>query len=213
MDPFCCFSANPPAKADGKGTKAGVGNAMLEKQSNPNEFAVGLKNACCKDPCACCCSALFMPCGFSACYFRYKVLDRFGNGVQDYVCCQGYIPKMCCVDWPNCCQGSACGLCCEGCCCPMLGLSIARLHLMDAKQLRPDPMDYKIIAFSNFCQLLSCFCNLAAMCCSGLDDLAQLIDCIADIITGIVAGCMGAQINYELKTMKDDGVSAQTMTR
>lgn len=32
-----------------------------------------------------------------------------------------------------------------------------------------------------------------------LQDLAAIIDCIADLVTLSVAGCMGAQIHHEMK--------------
>lgn len=213
MNPFCCFSDKPPNQVNSKGASGARGNALLEKQGYPNQFAVGLKDACCKDPCACCVSALFAPCGCTACYFRKAVLEKFGNGVDDYVCFQGYVPKMCCIDWPTCCQGSSIGLCCEGCCCPIFSISIARLHIMDAKQVQPDPMDWQIIAFANCCQLLSCFCDILACFMEEFRELAQIIDCIADTIMIIVAGCMGAQLNIELKATDANGVTPQSMTR
>jgi len=172
---------------------------LLDMQDRPNEFKIDLKNACCKDPLTCCVTGLFSFCGCPACYFRKAVLEHGGNGVDDYVCCQGYVPKLCCIDFPNTCKGSAVGLCCEGCCCPIFSLSIARIHLMDMKDIHPDPTDYQIIQFSNFCQLLSCICNILAIFMPELEDLANLIDCIADTITASVAGCMGAQIAAELK--------------
>ena len=97
--------------------------------------------------------------------------------------------------------------CCEGCCCPVLSLSITRMFVMDAKQLRPDPMDYQIIQCSNCLQILSCICWLGAMIIPVLDDAAQIIDCIADAFTATVAGCMGAQISAEL-SMPEGGSSA-----
>lgn len=186
---FCLFSDKPPPNAKGKGARGAMGNAMLEKQGYPNEFAVRLKNAPCKDPLACGVTCIFGVCGFPACYFRKAVLEKFGRGVDDYVCCQGYVPKMCCIDFPTCCQGSAVGLCLEGCCCPFFSLSIARLHIMDAKQVRPDPMDWQIIAFSNCLQLLSCFCDVLACFMEEFRELAAIIDCIADVVTASVAGC------------------------
>merc|ERR1712118_265352 len=81
------------------------------------------------------------------------------------------------------CRGPELGLCLEGCCCPVFSISIARLHLMDSKRIRPDPWDYQIIAFSNCLQLAS-----------------YILDLIADLVTLSVAGCMGAQINHEIKT-------------
>jgi hypothetical protein len=51
-------------------------------------------------------------------------------GLADYVCCQGYIPKCCCFDYPNMCKGSQLGLCCEGCCFDTLSLSITRIYVV-----------------------------------------------------------------------------------
>ena len=65
------------------------------------------------------------------------------------------MPACCCFDAAGLCPGSEFGLCLEGFCCPVFSLSIARLHLMDTKRLRPDPMDYQIIAFANCLQCLS----------------------------------------------------------
>jgi hypothetical protein len=206
---FLCFSDKPPDRVDAKGASGAKAEAMLERQNNPNAFVVSLASACPKDPLCCCVSTLFSFCGLPACYFRKAVLEKFGRGIEDYVCCQGYIPKMCCVDWPNTCKGSAIGLFCEGCCCPILSLSIARLNIMDAKQIHPDPIDYKIIAFSNFCQLLSCFCNILACFFEELRECAQIIDLIADLITASVAGCMGAQINVELKNTAEVAAGTQ----
>jgi hypothetical protein len=45
-------------------------------------------------------------------------------------------------------QGNACCMCLEGLCCPALGMSITRIYVMERKELRPDPIDYQIIAFS-----------------------------------------------------------------
>ena len=96
---------------------------------------------------------------------------------------------------------------------------------MDAKQLRPDPMDYQIIQCSNCLQMLSCICYIAAFIIPVLDDAAQIIDCIADAFTASVAGCMGAQLSAELSlpdnppivpmggpsvSINDDGKDAKT---
>lgn len=217
---FCCFSDRPPAEVKARGATGARYNALLDKQDNPNDFAVGLKDACCKDPCCCVFSMGGMCLGMTACYFRKSVLEKFGRGIEDYVCLQGYVPKVCCIPVGDMCQGNGLALCCEGCCCPSLSLSIARMHMMDAKQIRPDPMDWQIIAFSNCLQLLSCICDILACFCEDLEDLAEIIDCVADAVACSVSGCMGAQINYELKktgaSMASMGVpapGAQNMQR
>jgi hypothetical protein len=86
--------------------------------------------------------------------------------------------------------------------------------VMDARQLHPDPVDYQLMAFSNFCQLLSCVCDLLACFCEELQDLAQIIDCCADLITCSVVGCMGAQLEHELKQAEGmSGPMANQMVR
>ena len=109
-----------------------------------------------------------------------------------------------CVDTSNKCKGNQFALCLEGCCCPVFSLSIARLHIMDKKRIRPDPCDYRIIACSNFLQLLSCVLDIVAHFVKELRDAAVILDCIADCFTLSAAGCMGAQIKHELS--KEDVV-------
>lgn len=78
---------------------------------------------------------------------------------------------------------------------------------MDSKNLRPDPMDYQIIAFANCCQLLSCICDIASMFAENLREAALIIDLIADLVMCSVAGCMGAQIHHEIKLDKAAGLA------
>lgn len=77
-------------------------------------------------------------------------------------------------------------------------MSVARVHLMDKRSLRPDPIDYQIIAFANCLQLISCLCQIAALAFEGLEQAAEAIECVADAVSCSVAGCMGAQIHHEL---------------
>ena len=70
--------------------------------------------------------------------------------MDDYKCCQGYFP-FCGMSEQ--CKGSPAGLFCEGCCCPIFSVSIARIHLMHKKRIRPDPCDYQLIACSNCLQV------------------------------------------------------------
>jgi hypothetical protein len=160
-----CFLAcpdTPPAKSDAKGAQGFLNNTMISKQDHKNEWAVGLKDICCAEPLACVCSGLFACTGCTACYWRKEVLEAAGNGVSDFVCCNGYI-NICGQDCNSCFPGSPVGLCLEGCCCPILSLSIARLHILIAKELRPDPMDWQIIQCSNTLQCLSCIFDIAAI--------------------------------------------------
>ena len=201
---FCFCPSTPPEKVKSKGFRGGAMKSIVEKQNNPHQFALGLKDACCTEPCCCILAGCGAPCGFTACWARNAVLAKYEtNGADDYVCCQGYVPKCCCCDWPNCCKGSMFGLCLEGCCCPMFSLSMARIHMMDKKQIRPDSMDYQIIACSNCLQLISCILQFIAIFVKEVEEAAIIVDLIADLFTCSVAGCMGAQVHHEIKKDAD----------
>jgi len=193
------FPDKPPENVKAKGSRGQAQQAMLDKQMNPYGFAVGLKDAPCKEPVCCCISALGTPCGLTACWARKAVLEKYEGGVDNFLCCQGYAGRMCCIEPAQYLKGSMLGLLLEGCCCPVFSLSIARLHLMDKKQVRPDPCDWQIIQCSNCLQLISCILDIAAMFVDQLRELALLVDLIADVFTMSVGGCMGAQVHHEIK--------------
>jgi len=198
---FCCFSDKPPSEVKTKGPKGEQQQLLLDKQGYPNVFALGLKDAPAAEPLCCLGSCCAAPCGLTACWARKAVLEKYDGGMDKYTCCQGYIGKVCCCDMREtlkCFDGSPAGLCLEGYCCPVFSLSIARIHMMDVKRLQPDPCDWQIIACSNMLQLISCICNILAICISELREAAAIIDCIADLFTLTVAGCMGAQIKHEI---------------
>jgi len=196
---FILCPAKPPENVSGKGAKAAQYGKFLDHQGNPNEFALPLKDACCKEPLCCCLSGMGAGCGFTACWARSKVLDTYYNGTQDFICCQGYIPGCCCVQPTECCPGSMVGLFCEGCCFPMTSLSVARLHLMDSKRIHPDPCDWQIIQCANCLQLIACIFHILAIFFEELREAAAILDCVADMVMLSVAGCMGAQVHHETK--------------
>lgn len=51
--------------------------------------------------------------GIPACCTRKEALQQYGQYPADYVCCQGYVPKRCGMDFPNMCKGSELGMCLE----------------------------------------------------------------------------------------------------
>jgi hypothetical protein len=55
------------------------------------------------------------------------------------------------------------------------------MYIMDKFRVMPDPWDNRIIRFNNFMQLLSCICNLAAICVSEIRELARILDLIAEV--------------------------------
>ncbi|CAM9963448.1 unnamed protein product [Ectocarpus fasciculatus] len=139
--------------------------------------------------CLCTCCAQFI--------VRKRALD--GN-LENYLCCQGYYP-MCCMSAGDCGERSCpcfC-LCLESFCCNSCAVSASRMYLMDKFSVTPDPWDNRIIRFNNFLQLLSCICNIAAICIEEIRELARIIDLIADIVYMTTVGCMTGQMMYEME--------------
>merc|ERR1719231_117946 len=118
-----------------------------------------------------------------------------------YICCQGYYPSCLCFKPGSMGESSApelC-LCLESCCCLGLGMSSSRMVVMDAKQLMPDPCDYRLICISNVLQILACICDILAIFFQDLRDLADLVRFIADLLFYLIVACMAAQIDLEIK--------------
>ena len=84
---------------------------------------------------------------------------------------------------------------------------------MDMYQVHPDPWDNRIIRFNNFIQLLSCICSLLAICIDGLEQAAEILRLIAQIVFYTTAGCMSAQMIYELNYQDEIAPKAATMER
>eukprot|EP00636_Phaeomonas_parva_P012273 CAMPEP_0118854230 /NCGR_PEP_ID=MMETSP1163-20130328/2525_1 /TAXON_ID=124430 /ORGANISM="Phaeomonas parva, Strain CCMP2877" /LENGTH=183 /DNA_ID=CAMNT_0006786923 /DNA_START=92 /DNA_END=643 /DNA_ORIENTATION=- len=161
-----------------------------------------MAEAPCKEPLRCCVGALCAPC--CACYQRKEALD---GQMDRYECCQGYIPGCCCCK-PGKMGEKSCPtlcLCLEGCCCPATSLSVTRMYLQDLLDISSDPMDIRIIKFTNCMIYLSCICNILAIFIAELRELAQIIDCITDCIVASVSGCMSAQIYREIEHAKLNG--------
>ena len=62
-----------------------------------------------------------------------------------------------------------------------------------------DPIDRRLIRFNNCLQMAACLCNILG--CPGSD----IVDCIADLVTACLMGCMTAQLNIETKAMGKGG--------
>ncbi|KAJ1449360.1 hypothetical protein M885DRAFT_535977 [Pelagophyceae sp. CCMP2097] len=155
-----------------------------------------------KSPCCC----LLGGCPFSflctTMHMRYKVLNHVAPGSEwdNYVCCQGYAPACCCFAPGKCCEKElprTC-MCCEAWCCAGFAVSSSRFVLMDQYSFVADECDNRLVRFNNCIQILSCICHVAAMFNKDMRDLAQIVDCIADVVFLSTAGCMNAQINYEI---------------
>lgn len=207
---FLLCPSTPPEKAHATGASGAGMNKLLEYQGMPNAFQVNLLGACPADPLCCCCGFFGAGLGCTACWARKSTLEAFGNGIDDYTCCQNYIPACCCCGGQDSCKGNMCAMCCEGLCCPILSLSIARIYVMDIKQIHPDPVDYQIIACSNCLQIISCIIHIIAIFVEQLREAARIIDCIADLFTLSVAGCMAAQLNVEMNYWASQGTTGMT---
>ena len=202
---YCFCPDTPPEKVSSKGINGTKGQILLDMQNSPHRYGVGLKDACCAEPCCCIISMIGVPFGCTACWARKAVLDKYHNGLDDYTCCQGYLGQCCCVDTRECCKGSGLGLCLEGFCCPVFSISLARIHIMHTKQIRPDPCDYQLIACSNCLQLVSCILDIVAIFFEPARDFAQLLDFVVDLFTCSIAGCMAAQVHHEIKKDNEAG--------
>ena len=78
----------------------------------------------------------------------------------------------------------------------------SRVYLMHSFQIASDPMDRRLIRFNNTLQLLACLCNVIGL--PGSD----IIDCIADLVTATMMGCISAQLSVETKLLESQGFKA-----
>jgi len=161
---LCLFPDTPPNSNEARkgSSMAQQSDLILARVNNANTFQVDLKDAPCVDPLACVANCVCSAYGCTACYWRKRVLEQYGNGIQDFVCFQGYMPKVCCVPTEGCFPGSPIGICLEGFCCTVFSLSITRIMVMDRKNIKPNGTDYQIIHFANCLGCLACVCMCAA---------------------------------------------------
>lgn len=125
----------------------------------------------------CICTYCF-PCCMNY-YIRYKVLNK---DMSKYTCCQGYMDNGIikagnCMekDYPSCC------LCLESFCCLGTSMSASRMLIMDLYDLQPDPMDNRIVRFSNCLQLFACVFDILAIFMPGCDDTASSLNHLAKV--------------------------------
>jgi len=81
-------------------------------------------------------------------------------------------------------------------------MSATRFLVMDAKNIKSDPCDNRIIRFNNWLQLISCVCQILALFDETFRDAADIIRLIAELVFCITMGCMTAQLYYEMDESK-----------
>ena len=179
----CCLFAFSPDPIEGD-----------TRNLRENTFQISLVEACYRNQPWCLCTGMFPCCG--AYLTRQKVLD---NDMNRYVCCQGYY-DVACFRAGTCGERSAPHLCltCESCFCPGPSLSSSRMFVADMYDIRPDPMDNRLIRFTNCLSLLSCVCDVAAIFDENLRHLARLIHVTAELVFYTVIGCVGHRLSLSL---------------
>jgi hypothetical protein len=143
------------------------------------------------------CGQCLPPCmGITQYCLRRKVLD---GDMKLYSCCQGYY-NCCCFKSGQCCEDTCPDLCLciEGCCCNSCAISASRAYTMEKYDLQSDACDYRLIRINNCLQILSCICQIAALIDESFRELAQIINCIADIFYHTMTGCMTVQVAKEI---------------
>ncbi len=152
-----------------------------EYNNNPNEWKTSMMNSCCSSP-AFCAFACVCPC-IPMWQQRMAIIGENGK----YQCCLGYFPCLT-MECPVPCY------CCEMFCCPGIAASVNRMFVMSALQIKPDPCDQCIICCSNIMQIVAC---LARIFCS--QQLADALDCVADLVFCSVLACMQTQTQFEIE--------------
>jgi len=194
-----CFSGDPLSEDD-YGSKRG--GAYGKFHNHREKFQISMGDAPIKNCGACCLGGCPLTFICMQHHMRYKVLNHIapGSGWDNYICCQGYAPPCCCFQPGACCEKDiprTC-MCVETCCCPGAAVSATRFVMMEQYMFMADECDNRLIRFNNCIQILSCICHIAAIFNRNFEQLAQIIDLIADIVFFSTAGCMTAQVDYEV---------------
>jgi len=196
---MCCILSGEPVQDP---------SGRLRSFQGPNLFQTNMMNAPyvdCPRSCLWCCGQ-FIPytCGCTQYALRSKVLD---GDMSKYECFQGYFNVCCCIKAGSCGEKSCpqlC-LCCEAWVCNFAAVSASRQYVMEKYDLASDPCDYRLIRCNNCLQMLACFCSILSMVVDGFDQLAAIINWIADLVYHTVSGCMTAQTAYEYDYQQKNG--------
>ena len=78
-------------------------------------------------------------------------------------------------------------------------MSSSRLFVMDRYGLKSDPMDNRLVRFSNCIVMLSCVCDCLSTFIRELRDCADCMRNVAKCVFYCTFGCMAAQVLNEVK--------------
>ncbi|KAK8345647.1 hypothetical protein V6Z12_A07G162900 [Gossypium hirsutum] len=119
------------------------------------------------------------------------------NEMSRYQCCAGYMPCS------GKCQENKCPtfcLCMEVSCCFSSSVQSTRYLIQDEYNIKTTKCDNCLIAFMVILAEIACICHLVA-CLTGnseLEDLAEILTCISDLVYCTVCACMQTQHKLEL---------------
>ncbi|KAG2428689.1 hypothetical protein HXX76_011394 [Chlamydomonas incerta] len=145
---------------------------------------------CTKRPGYCCFS---LWCGYCASYGLRK--QALHGDMSRYLCCNGMCPcsgRMGERKCPEFC------LCMEVACCFAQSVATTRWMIQDELQVETTQCDNCIIGTMIALQYLSCICHILACFFDELHQVAQFVDCLADVVWCSVCACMQTQHKAEL---------------
>lgn len=135
---------------------------------------------------------------------RKDALEQAGQWPHGYQCCQGHAPRLMCFKPGE--MGEAdnaiCCLCMESYCCTGMAASGTYGWFMRQHGYNADPCYNRFVRFSNCMQCLACVCQILACFCEELQDAADCVSCIADIVFHCLIGCINAQVMTEIGALK-----------
>lgn len=167
--------------------------AAARKEYN-NEWQTGLCNAPCASP-GYCCYALFCP---SCAAYSQRVLQMGAAWPSQYTCCNG----MTCISG-KCGERSNPELClaCEVCCCFPNAVVTTRFMVQDEQRVMNTQCDNCLIGFMLITQQLAACLRCIAIISQNpdIEQLADIVDCIADFTYATVCACMQTQQQVQIQ--------------
>ncbi|KAK8345648.1 hypothetical protein V6Z11_A07G164400 [Gossypium hirsutum] len=161
---------------------------MTSRQDYINSWHTPLMDTA-KEDCRCKYFSLLPPppsIFFHAQCISYSLRKQALHGdMTRYVCCAGYI---------------CCSLCLEVACCFSSSVLSTRYLLQDEYDIKTTKCDNCIIAFMVILSQLACLCHLVASLTGNeeLEELAELLTCLSELVCCVVCACMQTQHKIEM---------------